>query len=71
VLAILALLLAGFAQGVSTMLEMPDVLIAQSDGKCVRVVDYKAVDQGRTSEWSCARLPPKYSKVIVRRRGDP
>lgn len=44
----------------------PEVYWSHTHDRCVRVVDMAAHEAGRTSEWSCSNLPPKYELVWVR-----
>lgn len=45
--------------------DMPEVHVSSATGKCVRVVDFRAKDEGRESAYSCDRLPDKYDRVWV------
>lgn len=46
--------------------DMPEVHVSSATGECVRVVDFRAKDEGRESEYSCGRLPDRYDRVWVR-----
>lgn len=46
--------------------DMPEVHVSSAAGECVRVIDFRAKDEGRESEYSCGRLPDRYDRVWVR-----
>lgn len=59
------LLAAALGRGVIDVLDAPEVHVSHASGECVKVRDFKAEYEGRKSEWSCARLPPRYDRVWV------
>lgn len=59
------LLAVALGRGVIDVLDAPEVHVSSASGECVRVLDAKAEYEGRKSEWSCARLPPRYDRVWV------
>lgn len=56
-----ALVLHQFA----ALLDRPEVRVSYTTGKCVEVVDHKALAEGRESEWSCDRPPESYERIWV------
>ena len=63
--AVAIAVLVGFGHRLLEVLDMPEVRVSYSTGKCVEVVDHKARAEGRESEWSCDRLPGPYEHVWV------
>lgn len=49
----------------ATLLDRPEVWVSYTTGKCVKVVDRKAMHEGSKSRWSCDRLPESYEHVLV------
>ena len=49
----------------AALLDRPEVRVSHRTGKCVEVVDHKALAEGRESEWSCDRLPESYERIWV------
>jgi hypothetical protein len=49
----------------AALLDRPEVRVSYATGKCVEVVDHKALAEGRESKWSCDRLPESYEHVWV------
>lgn len=49
----------------ASLLDRPEVRVSYLTQECVEVVDHAAEHEGRTSEWSCSRLPTSYDRVWV------
>lgn len=47
------------------VLDRPEVHVSYSTGQCVEVVDHKAKHEGKTSPWSCDKLPETYERIWV------
>lgn len=47
-------------QAMSTILDMPDVMVSNSTKECVEVINYGDTD------WSCDNLPSKYNHIWVK-----
>lgn len=47
------------------LLDRPEVHVSYSTGQCVEVVDHKAKHEGKTSPWSCDKLPETYERIWV------
>lgn len=65
-LAVALMLFAVAVQGWRRLLDLPDVQVSESTGRCVRVIDYAAQERGEQSRFDCSHLPERYTRVRTR-----